>query len=421
MDFSSLDYRPYKYRVNKLTLNIGGFGSYDVDAQFVTSIRIEKDYDNYVFPYLEIGIQIPNNVFRAMHKNNIECRALFAMDGGFGSSDYGDANSDNNIAWENWFSQEFYVMSDDSTSDVTENINEASEKENGSYNSPSISDMCSTFISLYNESYLFNLRKTVDAPLNSIKVIDAEAYLLKKAGVSRVLCSPPFNNTKYTQLIIPPKTIIENLDYMANNYAMHQCGTVVFFDWDRGYLIDKNSKCTAWEPNECKTVYISSYNMGNVAESYKGGCYRDTASCVINIQAGSANFSTPSVVNDQTYGSNIVMIDSKSGNISSTQSKATASKNGGTTSVYVSNSGENTSKAIAQTLREASKQATISFEGVDLEMLRPNKEFTMAMDSSELNQYAGNYRCAKYICIMASNGTLFTPNIQATFLGYDIT
>lgn len=421
MDFSNINFRPYKYKVDRLDLTIENYGEFKVEPRLVNSIKIEKDYDNYVFPYLELQIMIPNAVFRAMQKSNIECHAYLNIKGGYGSADYADGESDDNIVWKDYINQTLYMLSDSSSTDPLESTYDEIEKENGVYGENSVSDMCTTYILLYNEEYLFGARKTINAVLNNCDLMDAATFICQKCGLKKILASPAFNNKKYTQLILPPLTAVENLDYICNNYALHQCGTVIFFDWNRGYIIDKNSVCTAWTPNESKEIYITSYNMNSTRTSFVGGCAYTDGVSVINLRTGSINFSVPSVVNDQSIGTNIVMIDSKSGSINKRNSNAkiSSASNGGTSTVLVTNSGEDTSKAVAQTLREASREASVNMEAVDLDMLLPNKEFNISMDDASLSQYMGKYRCTKFIALLTRDGDTMSNSVQATFKGYE--
>ena len=71
MDFTSIKFRPYKYKIESFILTIPGLGDYNVDPKYITKIVIEKNYDRYIYPYFEVTMNVPNNVYRAAQKENI--------------------------------------------------------------------------------------------------------------------------------------------------------------------------------------------------------------------------------------------------------------------------------------------------------------------------------------------------------------
>ena len=83
MDFTSIKFRPYKYKIESFILTIPGLGDYNVDPKYITKVVIEKNYDRYIYPYFEVTMNVPNNVYRAAQKENIDIRAYIHMVGGF--------------------------------------------------------------------------------------------------------------------------------------------------------------------------------------------------------------------------------------------------------------------------------------------------------------------------------------------------
>ena len=63
MDFTSIKFRPYKYKIESFTLMIPGLGDYNVDPKYITKVVIEKNYDRYIYPYFEVTMNVPNNVY----------------------------------------------------------------------------------------------------------------------------------------------------------------------------------------------------------------------------------------------------------------------------------------------------------------------------------------------------------------------
>ena len=137
MDFTSIKFRPYKYKVEKMTLKIPGYGDYEVDPKYVTRIIIDKDYDNYIQTYFELSMTVPNKVYRAANKENIDIRAYIHIVGGFSDianieEDYSPDNEYNEEDYIHWTDEiinaNMYCFTDESTVDLSESIDKEAEE-----------------------------------------------------------------------------------------------------------------------------------------------------------------------------------------------------------------------------------------------------------------------------------------------------
>ena len=427
MDFTSIKFRPYKYKIESFILTIPGLGDYNVDPKYITKVVIEKNYDRYIYPYFEVTMNVPNNVYRAAQKENIDIRAYIHMVGGFSDiamilDDYSPDEVYNEEDYINWtdeiINSKMYCFSDMSTVDVTEENDKKAEEETDASSEMSVSNNATLTVSLYNEDYLFKLKETVNTVLNGVTTTEAMAYILNKVGINKILCSPATNEQTYSELLLPPNSAAENMDYLANNYAMHECGTLVFFDFQRGYILNKDAICTAYETNEPKKTYITSVSREDESIFAKSGSSFIDNCGVVNLTAGSYQFSTPSVVNDQKYGSNIVSVDSRTGDVSQIESTASTSENGGSTQVYTVESGEDSSVATASALKEASMQGNISMANTNFTFFNPNREIEIVMDNSNLNKYNGLYRVSSMSTTMVANAGVFSSSTSIVLLGY---
>ena len=427
MDFTSIKFRPYKYKIESFTLMIPGLGDYNVDPKYITKVVIEKNYDRYIYPYFEVTMNVPNNVYRAAQKENIDIRAYIHMVGGFSDiamiiDDYSPDEVYNEEDYINWtdeiINSNMYCFSGMSTVDVTEENDKKAEEETEASSEMSVSNNATLTVSLYNEDYLFKLKETVNTVLNGVTTTEAMAYILNKVGINKILCSPATNEQTYSELLLPPNSAAENMDYLANNYAMHECGTLVFFDFQRGYILNKDAECTAYETNEPKKTYITSVSREDESIFAKSGSAFIDNCGVVNLTAGSYQFSTPSVVNDQKYGSNIVSVDSRTGDVAQIECTASTSEKGGSTRVYTVESGEDSSVATASALKEASMQGNISMANTNFTFFNPNREIEIVMDNSNLNKYNGLYRVSSMSTTMAANAGVFSSSTSIVLLGY---
>ena len=409
------------YRVNKFTLDVNG-SSEEVDPQYVSEIVIEKPYDTMFLPYFELTITIPNAVFRHMKEENIEVRAYIDLQkaydeismNGEGQEDSSEDHS--GLGWESAIEGNFYVFSDEaSVATNAKEIEEYEEKE--ADNQSDLSNMTTTRIALYNEEFLFNAKNTVNGVLQDTTPIDAVIWICNQASLSNILCSPPTVEQTYEQIIVPPYSAVKAISWVTNNYNTNDCGTLVFFDTDRGYILNKNAKCTAWVGGDARRTIVESVN--NESDSYGSccGCFKDGEEYHVNLEENAMHFSTPSVVATQTVGSNMMVVNSATGEKSTYETGAATTAMGENTKVYSNADGTSNGDALAMSIKEASKQAECEFTAVDLDAFKPNMEISMSFTDADLSDKSGSYRVSEVKCVMSKNADILVPVVKVTLLG----
>lgn len=414
------------YRVNKFTLDING-NSTEIDPQYVSEIVIEKPYDTMCLPYFEVTITIPNNTMREMQKENVETRCYINLQKAYDEIKMSGSGDDNtiegesqvnhdNLAWEDAIEGNFYVMSDDgSVATNSKEIEEYEERESDSMSD--LSNMASTRIALYNEEYLFNSKTTVNGVMQAAKPIDVVAWICNKASLNKIVCSPPSVEEEYEQIVVPPYGAAKAISWVTNNYNTNDCGTLVFFDLDRGYILNKNAKCTAWEAGDVQRTIIES--VQNESDSYGSccGCFNSGEEFHVNLEENSMHFSTPSVVSTQTVGSSMLVVDSDTGEKNTYDTGATTTASGENTKVYSNKNGTSNGDALAMSVKEASKQATCEFTAVDIDAFKPNIEISLSFTDADLSDKSGSYRISDLKCVMSKNADILIPVVSVTLLG----
>lgn len=413
------NFKSCQYRVNKITIDVNGSIT-ELDPIYVSGILIDANYDKYFLPYFEISICLPNDLFREMKKDNTELRCYIDLQRTFADIDMNasDKIAASNLTWESMIEGNFYCYSDDGTPATNEDIIKTYEKsESEDTHQTDVSNMTTTKISLYNEEYLFKSHKTVNAVLQNVDVITALAWICNNADLKNILCSPITNMEKNKELILPPYDAAKELSWVANNYTAHDCGTLVFFGFNRGYLINKNGKCDAWESGEPQKTIIESVQTNTNTNGECVGCCIIGNENHVNMETNALHFSTPSAVETQTFGSAMRIIDASTGEITDVDSGATVTSSGENTKVYTNQVGNIGSDAIATKIKEASKQIDISFTAVDFMMFRPNKAVEIAFTSSSLSDYGGTFRPSAVKAILQKDGDTFIPSVNVTLLG----
>ena len=432
VEYDDIVFRPFRYKIEEMTLNIPEYGEYKVDPITVTQMQLIKKYDAEIYPYFELAITLPNKISREMQEHNIDIKCNLHIVGGYSKAITDDDYSidtyieEDEIVWDiEFLNQEFYVVIANGVNDITETVDEESEE---SINNEAVDDEGNPRITadssrtirmaLYNESYLSGIKDVVNNVLRNATPMMAVMYLLSKSGVKNVLFEKPTNNTSISELLLRPISAMENIDMIINNFSLHEGGTLLFFDLARAYCINKSTKCNVWATNEMKKVHLMSMAKTAMQNAMKEGCAVVENEGYININPNSYNFKNPSVMNDRIYGSNIVTIDTETGKITKKESSANTGSMGSSYNVYISNGGDTNYTNILHGMREENVLAQFKFANVDIDFFTPNKEFDVTFDNEKLNKYQGNYRLAEAQFTFIGNGRTFAANALVTFKSY---
>lgn len=116
-------------------------------------------------------------------------------------------------------------------------------------------------------------RRTVNQVFQKATVLQAIMFIFQAMGISNVLMPKINNNKKYKEMIIPPMTCVKALSFLDTYYGIFRKGSLIFFDFDRSYLIPYSGKCDISEENEKKTTCIiipKNLNSGNKFANKEG-------------------------------------------------------------------------------------------------------------------------------------------------------
>ena len=411
-----------KYKVAKCTLTTEGT-SYEINPVAITSILLDHDYDKYCLPYFEITASIANSVYRQIKRENVEVRCYIDIEKTYDSLGMNGEESTpiNQLTWEPAIEGNFYCYSDDGTPATNETeiktYEDSENDDSDTGNQPDLMNSSTVKIALYNEKYLFGIRKTMNKVFLDATSIEACAWICESAGLDNVLCSPATNMDKIPQLIVPPYDAIKALTWVSNNYTMHDCGSLVYFGLNRGYILNRCGTATAWESGEIYRTVIESVQGNSDSYGSVSGCCIFNNENHVNMETNAISFSVPSVVDTQLAGSSMRIVDAGSGSITDVETNATTTDSGKNTKVYTNQVGNVAANAIATRVKEASKQANIAFNCVDFDMFTPNKEIVLSFTDSNLSKYSGSYRPSAVKVALQKDGSFLVPSINVTLLG----
>lgn len=418
MDLEDIKISTCKYKISMMTLACDGLDDpFPIQNSMISTMILERKFDTHKFPYFELSVTVPNYIYRILQKQvNTKkgIKANICIQIGLFSSDYTNTNA--RISFSNFLKGTFRVDMDDSSPDISENDTIKLEKETGIAKGMTNNDGASFKMALYNEKYFVGSKMINNEVMNNPTLVDALVYTLNKSGINNVLLSPVTNNVLPTQFILLPLICMEQLDHLTTEYSMHANGSMVFFDLDKCYIIDKSPKCTAFTKNEYKKTFIVSYAQSRKESKSLSGSYANDQEkyYVCNIAADKITIRDESITNEQLRGNNLVYIDAERGTVSNIDSGNTSLANGPTGIVF-SKKGSTSTSEIKNSIKSASCIIDILLDGCNLDFLSPNKEFVLTFDDSKMKKYNGSYRIATQITTFRKDGDLFTPATFCTF------
>lgn len=417
MKLSDTSFNLFKYKMETMIIMNDNLPEkqFFVETNMITAITIEKNYDNYLYPFFEVEASLPNWVYRIMKKDNQKNKCYLD----FQKGQYADEKQVS-ATFTSYLKDTFFVFMDDSSPEIWESAYQNEEQADESYlNKYNAKDITTTRLLLYKEDKLFNSQKVVNAVLTSTTLLDAFVYTCNQAGLSQVLLSPPANFKRFSEFRLTPIPAIEQCDRICNKYAMHKNGTVVFLDFDKFYVVERSVDCKAFEPNENKVCYLFTLVQSTTNASTAMGCFsngQEKYDCIF-LNPDSVTFRNMASVNEKVFGNNAMVVDTTTGSVSNVTGAQSAGSGVGTTGVYVSNQGGDTSSALSYALKESAFVGTVGFSYVDLDLLAPNKQYFLTIDDTKHQEYNGRYRICGYTCAFVKEGQLFCPTVTAEFRG----
>lgn len=375
-----------------------------VMPDYVNGLNIEKDFDNAYFPVTWIKVMLDTKLYFKIVANKDTVRFRLRVQKYSHGFDTDPTISATPIK-RNIFNETFCIILDEDTPLIDKQTTEDLYDPDAGLRPEDSGGKEFTFF-LFKEKDLTASRKLINTVLANVTVTDAVTYCLSTTGLSKVLMAPFDNKTKYSEMLLPPLTMLGNLEYLENYYGMFEHGLLAFFDIERIYMVDMSSKCKAWAQEEYKKT-VFNVRSDNSAYSMSPGSYDNEKekTQVINITPGNINLRTPSVTVDQLEGNNIYYIDPGTGAIN-THKADTKHRGAGNYKVLVDKY-NNVYARHAERIRreELSGLAEINIGDFDIDALTPNKEFVLTFEDSAITKsHGGSYRLSYALLTFIKDG-----------------
>lgn len=430
MNKDDIELKFCKYKFAKFDLIIPDEDEpYSLDTAHVGNWTIEKDYENYYFPYFEVRCIVPDSIYSKVMESSenvyVDIRIEFAYFDDMTESDPAEMLYSYNKLLEDRFYAFIANRSPKLTDALLGEKNKDDENEEGTYSQYSYDNKKSLVMGLYRVDHIFKTNQIVNGVLSQCTAADAIVWVLNKLESNRVIMSPNFDSTKYDQLIIPPLTGPQTIVHIANNYGLYETGTIVFFDYDRIFVIDKSLTCNAYTSGEHNTVYLTSFPNSSAHWVMSSGYYEndDEGYLVVNIIGNSISITNQSMLNDQLVGGNIIAIDSNTGETESIYSDVTVSEEamsqqGLYNRVVVIDEGSNLSlQGAKEVMEQSQKVMNITVENVNIQAFEPNKDFIFTTDNENYIEYQGHYRMTNMSAVFTKESEFYTVMCTASFVG----
>lgn len=291
-----------------------------------------------------------------------------------------------------WFNEKFVMYMDDKHYDTLLEQNKAMQDEyrrmgDDDYDIPEHKEYNLQFF-IYKEESIntaYSVVNEVWGPSNRASVV---AHLLNQSKAKNVLMSPPAPG-EINQATAMPMTLIANLRYLEAQYGIHTHGTLLFFDLDYLYILNKKPGCTAWRKGEyTKISFIVRKDTDE--KSFMGGSklISDEGVVYINVPPENISYKSYSAMDNIIYGGEIQMVAPR-GNGKGTIRPNMPMRKAQTKYFVNKNQNPHVSMRIKQQMQDRGMVATMTIADANIHWFRPNKDFSFTFMNQELQSVIG--------------------------------
>lgn len=397
-----------KYKIDGFDVLFENGDIESIPPGMINHLYIEKDFDNLFFPLINVSMSMKDEVYERINRESETTQFRMKVikniyDGEFKF-----------LKYELFCNQLFRCFMDKKR--VIKDNEQKKDKEKTENNSDS-----ANFFGNTRNFYLFTedvikCKKILNLSVESADMTDLVLYLMGECGIEKLLMTKLDNRDTVENFIVPNGNLIDTLTYLNNLKGFYKKGFVLFFDIDCAYFIDKNALCTSWRPNEVKTTHIHISNQKSGDSELNGQFVsKDRKQNHVFANTNRVDIVNTNIVHDQLSGNKLVVIDSKSDNVTDITGDSTqiGSPNKHMLTTKVQN--KFTISNIQVSLQENECMCDIAFLGVDIDVFTPNKEIILTYEDPEFNKkYSGNYRVTKILSVLKKDAEELVGEIQVT-------
>ena len=395
-----------KYKVENFDIIFENGDIEEIEAGMVRHLYIERDYDNLYFPLINISVVMDDLIYHRIKQENDTVRFRVRIIRNI-------YNKDNELTKYELFCNKTFRCFMDKENVVKDNdLVEIKREKDDAIHPGYIANPREFYIFLDN---VIDCKKKLNLSVEKSDLTDLIIYLFNQRNVDKLLMSKLDNSTSVSNMIIPNGNLIENINFLNEVLGLYKKGMLLFFDIDNAYLIDKNSKCTSWRPNEVRITHIHVTN-NKENDSQLNGQYTDKErkQCHLFSHNKRIDMKNSNIINDQIHGNEVTLLNAKTNSVK--QIKTSTTQIGNPNSNFV-NSKYSTNSYVPSTIQtrlyESETICTMSFLGIDVDVFAPNKEIIVTYEDPELHKkYSGSYRVIKLTSILKKDSKELVGEIQ---------
>ena len=365
MDLKDLKLKKVLYYMQTFTITAGD-QSFDVPRSMILNIDIAKDYDLMIYPLWYVCVNVPLWFYTQITKNASDISVSMNLQYTLAETNEGLISTSNPLTTE--ISGSFKAVLPYTTQIADPTSQKAVEKDTDSYKrNYTYNEYAFVELALYNKAAYDASFNTLNAVLSSTNLTNAITYCFNKCGINNILMSKADNNATYSEFKILPQSGVSNMMRIVENYNFHSDGSTLFFDLNEAYLVTNKIGCYAWKNNEYKATHFLSLTEYNTSLGSFNGIYINTK---------------------EKY--NVLAIESNSF-VSQEVGMSPLMKNTGETELF----------------QITTRQALLN-------LLTPNKEFIVNVDSPDNKKFNGKYRLFSVKATMVQRGEFLEPEFVIT-------
>jgi len=263
MDPEKLKLKYVTYFMEKFVISAGG-KELDIPRIQIATFQVSKQYEIEIYPFYYVVVNVPLWLYDEMINNKDSISVT--MDLKYFLSDDPEKAMQGQGVFLSEYKGKYKAcipytsqVTDPTSEDQYKQLEKSADSVNKGY---AFNEYILVEMALYNESYYNASFKKMTGCNIASNGTDIMTYILNKGNLNNILAVKADGGMG---LIHDQETITQNLLTQADRYGLHSEGSIIFFDLDCGYILPKRQKCEAWRDDEHKAVYI--YSGGELSET----------------------------------------------------------------------------------------------------------------------------------------------------------
>lgn len=390
-----------------------------IDARNIESFSIEKDFFSDYLPVFYFKCLVDSDQYKKINSNvakfKIEIFKYFTPS----STDNTLNSTNNNSVIKKKFINDIFinVNNSDTLIDPSEEFKENIDKE--SERTELEKENIEIELLLFQINAL-DYKKFNDKIFINTDVCHAIMALAQLTNQDKLLLSYPDNKQIYDNIVLPGNlTFLGGIKFMQSVYGIYNTDYLLFKDFDKTYLINKDTKCNAYVKNEYKRVYINYSDMSN----QNGNIYgqeKDTKNKLWKINCiNQPDIKTNDTGTNELSFNNLYTANTISGGYESNKINLTKQSNIENSKVIDNKYNNNfVVNSLLYNIELKNYEITLNFNEIDLDILTPNKEYYLNIDIPKVDykKINGLIKLSKLIAVyQKQDDNSFSCGIKAIF------